>query len=239
MWGLLNEYCFQSLIIVDWFLGTGGNKMKENDVERLVEYLKNIPLSKQVRAEEFGYDNPVLICIDAVLSINRPYYRFVAPRIEHFKKEYAVIIDLGGLVNLIERYGYEQFDIVWKYKHPQRVVILDSLAKKYLRYKDEVCINNDLLAMKDWAKKSSLNEFEKFGVEGIGLATFQYLRMLLGVSTFKPDVHIKKAVSIALGRKLNEMKVIELMEKASEIMGVEAIMMDHNLWRFFAEKEDE
>lgn len=213
--------------------------MNENDVERLAEYLKNVPLTKKVEVGEFGYDNPVLICIDAVLSINRPYYRFVVPRIEYFRKEYETIKDLKGLISLIERYGYGQFDIVWKYKHPQRVVILDNMAKKYLRYKNEVCINNDLLAMKDWAKKSSVNEFKKFGVRGIGLATFQYLRMMLGVSTFKPDVHIKRAVFMALERKANDIEIIELMEKASKIMGVEAIMMDHNLWRFFAEKEDE
>ena len=115
-----------------------------------------------------------------------------------------------------------------------RVKTLENLVNRYMAYANEINEANDLVAMKDWAQKSSVMDYEKFGVNGIGLATFQYLRMMLGVSTVKPDVHIKRAVSSALSRRVADLEAIWLVEKASEEMGLPATLVDHNLWRNFA-----
>ena len=58
--------------------------------------------------------------------------------------------------------------------------------------------------------------------------------MLFGVSTVKPDVHIKKAVSLALNKQVSDLEAIWLVEQASIAMGLTPIMVDHNLWRSFA-----
>lgn len=204
------------------------------DIRKVIDYIARIPLNHQIRPEEFGYSNPVLICLDAVLSINRRYYSFVVPRIKHFQKTYPNICTLQQISTLIQDLGYEGFCVVWKYKHIARVRTLDHLVTKFINYAKEIGETDDLTAMKIWARESSVTDYKNFGVPGIGLATFQYLRMMLGVSTVKPDVHIKRAVSDALKRPVSDIEAIILIEKASEAMGLPATLVDHNLWRHFA-----
>ncbi|HSW62016.1 MAG TPA: hypothetical protein VLH56_01650 [Dissulfurispiraceae bacterium] len=204
------------------------------EIEQLVMYLSKIPLDHPVKPEEFGYNNPVLICLDAVLSINRKYAAFVVPRIKHFQENYAQICTLKGLAHLLRELGYDGFHVVWQYRHTGRAMTLERLLNRYIEYADVVAVTDDLTAMKDWATKSSVMDYRTFRVRGIGLATFQYLRMMLGVSTVKPDVHIKRAVSMALNRPISDLDAIWLVERASERMGLPATLVDHNLWRSFA-----
>lgn len=206
----------------------------EIDIRRVVRYLSTIPLDYQMLPDEFGYSSPVLICLDAVLSINRKYYSFVVPRIKYFEENYPHICTLEQLASLIHELGYEGFHVVWRYKHIARVRTLDSLVTKYMNYAKEIGEKDDLVAMRIWAQKSSVVDYKNFGVYGIGLATFQYLRMMLGVSTVKPDVHIKRAVRYALQRPVSDLEAICLIEKASEAMGLPTTLVDHNLWRHFA-----
>jgi hypothetical protein len=41
------------------------------------------------------------------------------------------------------------------------------------------------------------------GIKGFKLSGFQYLRMLFGAQTTKPDVHIVKFISEIVGRKVH------------------------------------
>jgi hypothetical protein len=207
-----------------------------SDVNDLVKYISKIPVANELKPEEFGYPNPVHNCLDAVLSINRRYNEFVLPRIKHFQTHYPQIKTLKQLRSLIQEKGYEGFNRVWQYNHLDRVKMLDDLAKKFISYAEEIHESDDLAAMKNWANKVSPKDYDKFGVHGIGLATFQYLRMLSGVSTVKPDVHIKKAVGYALGRQVSDMEAIWLVEQASKEMGLPATTVDHNLWQYYSSK---
>ena len=209
-------------------------QINDSDIDYLVSYLLTVPFDTNITPEEFGYSNPVLICMDAVLSINRRYYSFVVPRINHFSETYPWVQTLLELKNLIQKVGYEGFSAVWKYNHLNRVKILETLATKFIVYGQEIGEIDNLIAMKNWAQKSSVLEYKTFQVNGIGLATFQYLRMMLGVSTVKPDVHIKKAVSLALNKRVSDLEAIWLVEQASITMGLTPTMVDHNLWRSFA-----
>jgi hypothetical protein len=114
------------------------------------------------------------------------------------------------LNQLIQQQGYDGFCIVWKYRHLARVDLLHRLSAKFLDYKNQINQVDDLAAMKHWAAKVEVMGYLNFDVKGIGLATFQYLRMLLGVATVKPDVHISRAVALALGenRSLVESRIV-------------------------------
>lgn len=188
-------------------------------------------------SNEFGYENPVLICMDAVLSINRKYAAFVTPRIDNFKREYPDIDTLEALTKLIKQKGYEGFCAVWNYRHIERVGLLHRLSTKFLEYKYQSNRTNDLAAMKDWASSVDVMDYLNFNVKGIGLKTFQYLRMLLGVPTVKPDRHISRAVALALGRSSSEIESISLLVSASKQLGLDVTNVDHNIWKFFSEKK--
>ena len=212
--------------------------IKNDDVTHLVNFISDIPFSVKILPQEFGYSNPVMICLDAVLSINRKYETFVIPRLNTYKKNFPFIHTLKQLSDQIHQAGYEGFCDIWNYQHIERVKILDNLTEKFILYAEEINESNDLLAMQDWAKNSSIEGYLIFGIKGIGLATYQYLRMMLGIPTTKPDVHIRKAVYLALQRHISDIEAILLIEKASEVMELPATMVDHNLWKYFSSKKN-
>ncbi len=209
---------------------------RAGDVKKLAEYIgREIPLIHDITSNEFGYDNPVLICMDAVLSINRIYAGFVRPRIDNFRNEYPDINTLEALRNLIQLKGHEGFCEVWNYRHVERVDLLDRLSTKFLTIADQGNQISDLAAMRDWAASVDVMDFLNFNVKDIGLKTFQYLRMLLGVPTVKPDRHISRAVALALGEKRNDIECISLLVSASKQIGLDATYVDHNIWHYFSQ----
>jgi len=101
-----------------------------SDVEKFGSFIKSLPLNYDSRPEEFGYTNPVLVVVDAVLSINRQYQTFVVPRINFIESKH-----IGSLVELrriIKQKGSEEFCKFWNYRHPKRVDLLDELTKRFL-----------------------------------------------------------------------------------------------------------
>ena len=58
--------------------------------------------------------------------------------------------------------------------------------------------------------------------------------MLLGASTVKPDVHIKRTISNVLNRKVSDIEAINLFEQACKELNLDVAVIDHNLWLLLA-----
>lgn len=110
---------------------------------------------------------------------------------------------------------------------------------KFLEIEQNYPAHSEMEALRQWIRSVSASDYKKFGVCGIGIATFQYLRLLLGASTVKPDVHIKRAVAEAINRKPGDIETIVLFEKACEYIHVPAKIMDHSLWLRMAQNVNE
>lgn len=108
----------------------------KEDYVKLKSAVSKIKLLEGQDNEIGNYKNAVLICLDAVLSINRKYYSFVVPRIKDFQENYSDINTLTKSQELIRNSSVEQFSKIWNYNHPQRVVILTTLINKLINYAD-------------------------------------------------------------------------------------------------------
>lgn len=137
-----------------------------------VNYVRSLNLDFNQKPGEFDYDNPVLILVDAVLSMNRKYDSFVVPRVKLIRK--SGIKTLEEVLKAIEDKGINGFCKIWNYNHPERVEILKRLANKFLRIKKELKVSNDLTTLKEWAKQSIATDYPKFGVKGIGFVTYLF-----------------------------------------------------------------
>ena len=209
---------------------------KDNEIIRLASYLRNVEIKKE--SEELGsYKTAVLVCLDAVLSINRKYYQFVVPRIKYFMENYSEITTLSSLYDILLEEG--EISRYWNYNHKAREKTLKELVAKFLEIVKEYPDETEIEALKKWSSTVSVDGYKRFGVHGIGIATFQYLRLLLGASTVKPDVHIKRAVSTALGRRVGDIEVISLFETACDYIHIPAKIMDHSLWLQMAQNVNE
>ncbi len=213
-------------------------EINKKDLDNLIAFLKDIPSDLSKNNEMGGYTSLVLVCIDAVLSINRQYYKFVVPRVKKFQEEYSQITTLEKLNDIIIKEGNDGFSDYWNYKHESRFNTLSLLVNKFVDIAKDMEDLDELSALKQWGRTVNAYDFKSFNVSGIGLATFQYLRMLLGANTVKPDIHIKRAVSTAIGKKVNDMETIVLFEKACKSLNVLATSIDHNLWLSLAKDVD-
>lgn len=213
----------------------------QEDFEKLKTALSKIDLLKGESNAIGSYKSAVLICLDAVLSINRKYYSFVVPRIKKFQEGYPGVNTLFKLRKLIGCSSVEEFSKIWNYNHPQRVEILNNLVNNLIEYAnikptDETEI--ELRKLRDWASSLNVYNFKTFNVAGIGIATYQYIRMMLGVKTVKPDVYIKRYVQSVLNKKLNEKDLIDIFEKSCNSANIDVAQADHSLWKQYAKDVD-
>lgn len=202
----------------------------EEDLIKLKEFINKQKFPPNDSNQLGSYENAALICIDAVLSINRKYYKFVVPRISYFQENYAEIDNLEKLLVLLEKEKILGFNKCWNYNHIQRAEILYNLTRKMITIANEHKDLKELDALKLWARTTSPIDYQTFNVEGIGLATFQYIRMMLGAKTIKPDVHIKRIITNVLNKKISDIYVITLFEKACNDLGMDIAEVEHNLW---------
>ena len=198
-----------------------------------IEYIAKLSLNSDI--SKWDYNNPVLIILDAVLTINRNYLTFVKPRVLSFKENYDEIKTIEQMLNLIQTLGFDKFSKeVLKYNDMERILLLKRVLTEFKNYKIENNLQDDLEALKHWAQNIDIKKLKTdkiYNIKGIGLSTVQYLRMLIGVNTMMPDRHIKSWVMEILGvDKLGEKKYIKLLEQVSEILGIPCKEIVEYIW---------
>ncbi len=206
----------------------------QTPVNIFLHYVNSLNLDFNQAPNEFNYDNLVLILVDAVLSMNRKYDSFVVPRVELIRK--SGIKTLEQALQTIEDEGVKGFCRIWNYNHPDRVEILKRLINKCIEIKKELKINDGLTALQAWGKQSTIRDYKKFNVKGFGFTTFQYLRLMCGADTIKPDIHLKRAVKDGTGKNLSLEEVVQIVEETAKQLNVKARQLDYALWRYYSKR---
>lgn len=207
----------------------------ENSAHKFASYLDRIKLRIIELSNEFGYLAPSLVLVDAVLSINRPYTKLVVPRVKIFQENN--INSLTQLNDLINERGEVGICEYWCYNHRERVGILSRLTNKYLSWESGNNLPDSIGSLKLWGINSKMEDFDNFNVRGIGFTTFQYLRLLTGANTTKPDVHLKRAIFDGLGKNVGEKGIVRITERTSEILNVPTRKLDYSIWHYYSNKK--
>lgn len=203
------------------------------DIDNLKNYILSLPLDLNHPIAEYEYNNPVLTLIDVVLSINRKYESFVKPRIKLIEDS-----DINSFDKLSAelKKGNKHFTSLWNYNHPQRIELLRNLLQYFMNYKNDNNIKDDLETLKKWGEESSVEKFKDWNIKGIAFTTYQYLRMLCGANTVKPDIHILRIIEIGVGRKLSLKDSVRIIEDISKRMNIKARNLDHAIWLYSSSK---
>jgi len=72
----------------------------------------------------------------------------------------------------------------------------------------------ELEQLRQWVVSARPSDYQTLRIRAFGQAGFQYLRMLFGANTTKPDVHICRYVQVALGRHVSDTEALSLLEEA-------------------------
>jgi hypothetical protein len=90
--------------------------------------------------------------------------------------------------------------------------------------------NGQMLNLERWATSAKPDDRSRLGIAGFGLGGFQYLRMLFGANTTKPDVHIQRYVASGVGRRVSDIQALLLLEVAAKEAAVSLRDLDTTVW---------
>lgn len=99
-----------------------------------------------------------------------------------------------------------------RYRDAARAQVLNLVVDCLLGIVAATPGTSEIEALERWAFHAQPADSRSLGIRGFGLAGFQYLRMLFGASTTKPDVHIRRYVAAAVGCPVSDMQALTLME---------------------------
>ena len=159
--------------------------------------------------------NIVLMIVDAAFtSIGLNYFTVVVPKVEEFNSK---LIKNGKIKNFrdLAKANINELRKVWKNKRSWETAkdVASCLSNSE---------NDDKLALITWAKNADFVNWDKDTIgkiRGVGINTFQYLRMMGGVDTVMPDKIVKRVINEIL-EKASELPVnndVKFIEKAEEV----------------------
>ena len=140
-----------------------------------------------------GAEAFVLMVVDAAFtSIGLNYFTAVVPKVEEFSRRFAETGKMSKLEDLAKA-DMEEMKAIWR--NERSWMVAKSVAS-YLSTQGD-----DRLAFRAWAEQANLEKWRKDPIgmiKGVGVATFQYLRMMGGVDTVMPDKIVKRVINTIL-----------------------------------------
>jgi hypothetical protein len=181
---------------------------------------------------EFVADDYIVALFDTVLD-----YQNQAAAIQkaedHYRAEhYRELRTLDDLEAVLERFpedrdgNDELAQYLWGNHHWRRAQELRGLAA-YFRERNVTTLRR----LRTWATKSQQEDFVGH-IKGLGPAVYRSLAMRMGVDTVKPDVHVLRFVSGAIGRNASQAEVVDGLTEVSARLGVPARDLDWSVLQF-------
>lgn len=202
------------------------------DIERLTESLRRrFPSRPPETAEGWGGNNALNV-LDCVLSLNRDYDKVVKPRVEEFARNRPDVQTVAELAQVISSYNspadFTAAEL--RYKDVRRAKTLEGVVHYLLEIEHDFAGASEKERLRAWAEWARPGDYAFTGVRGFGLAGFQYLRLLFGANTAKPDKWIRKFVSDSIGRKVGSVEALYLLERAAKRANFRIRDIDRAIW---------
>jgi hypothetical protein len=188
-------------------------------IEKLALCLNNLePVNKR---QDTHFDTAPERLLDCVLSLHRRYDEFAVPRITEFETRHPEVNTLTDLSRLVASSGgpVEFYQNELNYYYADSAEMFGKVMVYLMTESNEYPGNNDMERCYGWATSARIDGYKSIWDESniplFGIAGWQYLRMLFGADTCKPDIAVKKYVKDCLKRDFTGCQIVELMENAA------------------------
>jgi hypothetical protein len=178
---------------------------------------------------EFVADDYVLALFDTVLDYQNQAAAIQKAE-EHYReqhdREIRTLDDLEAVLDRFpeDREGNDELaQYLWGNHHWRRAQELRGLVR-YFRERNVTTLRQ----LRTWATKSQQEDFVGH-IKGLGPAVYRSLAMRMGVDTVKPDVHVLRFVSAAIGRTATQAEAVEGLTEAAARLGVPARDLDRSV----------
>ncbi|WP_290898640.1 hypothetical protein [Ferroglobus sp.] len=184
--------------------------------ETLEKYPEISEFSRKCLESKRYNSNVVLMVVDAALtSSGLNYFGVVVPKVLAFSERYKV-------KKLDEFLKLKKNDLLNLWRNERCWNVAFGVAEKLLEF------GRDVKALRKWAESTTLENWKSYmPVKGVGINTYQYLRMMGGVDTVMPDRIVKREVKI---ESKDDIDFIVKAEKLAKEEGMLAIELCFAAW---------
>jgi len=143
-----------------------------------------------LRTERWGGSVLLMVVDAAFTSIGLNYFTSVVPKVLEFNEKFVENGRIKGLRDLVKA-DSDELREVWRNEMSWNVA--RKIATHLLTISED-----DKVALRTWASSSSLDDWmeDPIGrIKGVGITTFQYLRMMGGIDTVMPDKIVKRVIN--------------------------------------------
>jgi len=179
--------------------------------------------------------NPVLMIVDAAFdSIGLNYFQSVVPRVELFNQQFIETGEVRVLEDLI-KVDDTRLRQIWKNARSWKVAREIAIYLVWVKRQKKI---SDRDALIYWANNAPLSGWEKDpigSIKGVGINTYQYLRMMGGVDTVMPDKIVKRVIyeildAAGIKRPANDIEFVLAVEALAPEAGFRAIEICWMTW---------
>ena len=202
-------------------------------------YMQKVPEVKEycqrcLRTERWDGNVIVMVVDAAFTSIGLNYFQAVVPKVDKFRKEFIEQGKIHTFQDLLAA-SDEELERIWKNRRSWQMA--KSVASYLARVKRDKTLD-DREALIYWAKHARLESWKEDPIgeiKGVGINTFQYLRMMGGIDTVMPDKIVKRVIGEVLAQANTEMPstdidFVRLVEQIAEDTGHRAIELCWMTW---------
>jgi hypothetical protein len=191
-----------------------------------LDALEGAAATLPMRSFEFVADDYVMALFDTVLDYQNQAAAIQKAEDHYRAHHYPDIRTLDDLETVLERFpedrdgNDELAQYLWGNHHWRRAGELRGLVT-YFRERNVTTLRR----LRTWATASQQEDFVG-QIKGLGPAVYRSLAMRMGVDTVKPDVHVLRFVSGAIGRKANQAEAVDGLTDVAGRLGVPARDLD-------------
>ena len=209
--------------------------------KRITKILARI---RQIAPDPLNRDNtvldqsPAVKVINSVPSLGMDYRKVVKPKLDAFRENNPDVIQVSDLANLIASYPtpIDFLNKEFNYKHKPKSIMkanaINSVCEKLCGIINASPSVPEEDAIRQWALQAKPEGYRVWNIKGFKLAGFQWLRMLFGADTVKPDRHIVNFLSDTLNEKVSPLESVELIEETSAHSEFSARDIDRIIWNW-------
>ncbi|MEJ5292855.1 MAG: hypothetical protein WHS82_04575 [Candidatus Methanosuratincola sp.] len=184
-----------------------------------------------LKTERWGGSVPLMVVDAAFTSIGLNYFTAVVPKVDHFRRTF---VDAGRIRTLKDLAGFKLDELVGVWRNRRSWAAAQAIAS----HLSSMRLGTDRDALRSWAGSSSLEKWylDPIGrISGVGLVTYQYLRMMGGIDTVMPDKIVKRVINgilVGAGEEPVEdnMAFIKKVEEIAEQTGYRPIDLCWMTW---------
>lgn len=196
---------------------------------------------KFLNLERWTGDDPILMLADAAgTTTGQNYFNQVKPSVEAFRDEFLKTGRIDSMDSLY-KLDSDDDDLTGIFEANRKRRVLIEGAGVFA----DMSGDTELHRLQRWARTADPLQYSEdpYGrINGVGLRTFQYLRMVAGIDTVKPDIQVKRFVeALADTTQLpnldpsTDQAVLESCEWISSQTGYRMIELDQIAWWYFSD----